>query len=386
MKPVLLLAYTNINFGDDMFIKTVCAMYPEIKFEIEAPNSYKKIMSSVNNLEIITHTKIYKVLEKIDGIFLRILPLNVGFFRYMWLKKYIAAVYVIGGLFDEDDLWQQQVKRLGKRCYKNVILKKSFCKNLPFFLLGCNVTRVKSDSYIDLMTYVFKDLRDICFRDKYSLMHFPLKNARYAPDLVFNYPIQHYIRKKKVVISVWGCLTKCEEMPQWKWAENKWEGYKNFVINIIDYFDSIGYQIELLSLCENEGDLQACELLKQKAKTNKLSLISYEGNLEEIVKCIAEADFVIGTRFHSVVLALSSKTPVYPIVYESKTLQLLKDCKFEGEYSEITEIKNDEISKVINSFENHGFYNEIDTIKLKAKEQFTEFNKIIMKGLCNESK
>lgn len=140
MKPVLLLAYTNINFGDDMFIKTVCAMYPEIKFEIEAPNSYKKIMSSVNNLEIITHTKIYKVFEKIDGIFLRILPLNVGFFRYMWLKKYIAAVYVIGGLFDEDDLWQQQVKRLGKRRYKNVILKKSFCKNLPFFFIRmqCN--------------------------------------------------------------------------------------------------------------------------------------------------------------------------------------------------------------------------------------------------------
>lgn len=377
MKPVLLLAYTNVNFGDDMFIKTICTMYPEIKFELEAPSNYNEIMSSVNNLKIVTHTKTYKMFEKIDSLLLRVLPLKVGFFRHIWLKKYIALVYVIGGLFDEDDLWQQQVKRLGKRRYKNAILKKSFCKNPPFFLMGCNVTRVKSDSYIDLMRYVFKDLRDICFRDKYSLMHFPLENARYAPDLVFNYPVQHYIRKKKIVISVWGCLTKCEEMPQWKWAENNWGGYKDLIINIIDYFDSIGYQIELLSLCENEGDFQACELLKQEAKTDKLSVISYEGNLEKIMKCIAEADFVIGTRFHSVVLALSSKTPVYPIAYESKTLQLLKDCKFEGEYSEISEIKKDEINKVKNSFANYRFCNEIDLIKSKAREQFSEFNKIL---------
>lgn len=133
MKPVLLLAYTNVNFGDDMFIKTICTMYPEINFELEAPSNYKEIMSSLNNLKIVTHTKTYKMFEKIDSLLLRILPLNVGFFRHIWLKKYIALVYVIGGLFDEDDLWQQQVKRLGKRRYKNAILKKSFCKNPPFF-------------------------------------------------------------------------------------------------------------------------------------------------------------------------------------------------------------------------------------------------------------
>lgn len=385
MKPVLLLAYTNINFGDDMFIKTICSIYPEIKFELEAPENYKKIMSSVSNLKIVTHAKIYKFFEKVDNLTLRVVPLNVGFFRYAWLKRYIAVVYVIGGLFDDDDLWQQQVRKLGKRRYKNAILKKSLCQKPPFFLLGCNMTRIKSDSYINFMKYIFKGLHDICFRDKYSLNYFPLKNTRYAPDLVFNYPLQHYMKKKKIVISVWGCLTKCDEMPQWKWAEYQWELYKCFIINIIEYFDNIDYQIELLSLCECEGDLQACELIKNETKTKKLTILNYKGDLDEVVRYISEASFVVGTRFHSIVLALSSKTSVYPIIYENKTLQLLKDCEFTGEYSEIAEIKSDEINKVINSFEHRGSCDGIDAIKLKAREQFTELNKVLRKGYSDES-
>lgn len=101
MKSVLLLAYTNMNFGDDMFIKTICAIYPEIEFELEAPENYKKIMSSVTNLKIVTHAKIFTLLEKIDSLILRVLPLNVGFFRYLWLKRYIAVVYII-----PPTLWQ----------------------------------------------------------------------------------------------------------------------------------------------------------------------------------------------------------------------------------------------------------------------------------------
>ncbi len=385
MKSVLLLAYTNMNFGDDMFIKTICAIYPEIEFELEAPENYKKIMSSVTNLKIVTHAKIFTLLEKIDSLILRVLPLNVGFFRYLWLKRYIAVVYIIGGLFDDDDLWQQQVSRLGKRRYKNAIFKKSLCQKPPFFLLGCNMTRIKSDSYINFMKYIFKGLHDICFRDKYSLNYFHLKNTRYAPDLVFNYPLQHYKKKKKVVISVWGCLTKCDEMPQWKWAEDQWKSYKCFIINIIEYFNDIDYQIELLSLCESEGDLQACELIKKETRTKKLTILNYKGNTDEVVCCISEASFVVGTRFHSVVLALSSKTSVYPIIYESKTLQLLKDCEFTGEYSEVAEIKSDEISKVIKSFERHCCYDGIDAIKLKARDQFIELNKVLRKGYSDES-
>lgn len=385
MKPVLLLAYTNLNFGDDMFIKTICSNYPEINFELEAPYNYKNIMSSISNLKIISHKKIYKMLEKIDSFFLRVLPLNVGLFRYIWLRKYIAVVYVIGGLFDDDDLWRQQLNLIGKRRYRNAILKKSLCKKPPFYLLGCNMTRVNSEDYIRLMQYIFKDIKDVCFRDKYSFNKFCLKNTRYAPDLVFNYPISYYLKSKKIVISVWGCLTKCDELPQWKWAEHLWNSYKRFIVEIIKYFYSINYQVILLSLCENEGDYQACRIIEDEAKI-ELPILNYNGDSDVVVRCVSEASFVVGTRFHSVILALSSKTPVYPIVYESKTSQLLYDCNFKNEYSDILNIKEDELNKVINSFNKQHTFDEINDIKEKAHGQFAELDKLLRRDFYNDYK
>ena len=357
-----------------------------IGLEVDDKNSSKEeetnndIARKVTKLELVKNdTEADQIKISVINDLLYSLPNSGGSGIFLYILSGIVLMMAASYLY-----WKK-VSRLGKRRYKNAIFKKSLCQKPPFFLLGCNMTRIKSDSYINFMKYIFKGLHDICFRDKYSLNYFHLKNTRYAPDLVFNYPLQHYKKKKKVVISVWGCLTKCDEMPQWKWAEDQWKSYKCFIINIIEYFNDIDYQIELLSLCESEGDLQACELIKKETRTKKLTILNYKGNTDEVVCCISEASFVVGTRFHSVVLALSSKTSVYPIIYESKTLQLLKDCEFTGEYSEVAEIKSDEISKVIKSFERHCCYDGIDAIKLKARDQFIELNKVLRKGYSDES-
>ena len=48
------------------------------------------------------------------------------------------------------------------------------------------------------------------------------------------------------------------------------------------------------------------------------------------MELFSAAEMVIGSRFHSVILAMSFNKPVLPIVYNCKTSHYLSDIKFGG--------------------------------------------------------
>ena len=47
-KKNLLLAYTNLNFGDDMFVYTISRIFPEQEFVLYAPDSYREVYKNVH--------------------------------------------------------------------------------------------------------------------------------------------------------------------------------------------------------------------------------------------------------------------------------------------------------------------------------------------------
>src|SRR4051794_27186100 len=51
-KKILIYAYTNINLGDDLFIKILCERYPNADFLLIASHQYKTIFKSINNLTV----------------------------------------------------------------------------------------------------------------------------------------------------------------------------------------------------------------------------------------------------------------------------------------------------------------------------------------------
>lgn len=371
MKKVLLLAYTNVNFGDDMFIKTICLNFPDVDFYIEAPSYYNEILKDIKNIQIIEQSLFNKIILVINKIIFKISKKEITFFRNIFLQQFDAVVYVVGALFDEDDLWEQELQKVGYKNYKSRILRKSFNKKIPFYLLGCNVTRVKTEKYIKLMHYIFEGIKDICFRDTYSYNLFNLCNTRCAPDIVFNYPVQKKENFETVLISIWGVLLKSDNYPQWNWAKTNWESYKQFIISCVEYCLSQGYNVKLLSLCEKEGDLDACRVIVDVVKSKNVTIVNYEGNLSYILDVFADSTFIVGTRFHSVVLSLNLGIPMYPIIYESKTLQLLKDCHYNGNYSQLDKIDANETVKFIESF-NSGYVCNVDSLKREAMKQFAE--------------
>ena len=367
---ILLLAYTGLNFGDDMFIYTLCKCFQNQHFYLRADSEYSITLSNLNNLTLFNKSKITCFFEDI------ILRISRKKYIKLSTKEYRAVVYVIGGLFDEDDIWKNMVEKCGLKNVKDMLWKNSFNKETPFFLLGCNMTRVKTQTYIEQIEYLFEGLKDICFRDLYSYNYFKhLTNVRYAPDIVFNYKCNTVKKDGSILISVWGPLTCTEKFPQWKWAEKFWIDYENFLINIIRRFNEMGKKVTLLALCESEGDLAACNIIEKMGDYN-LDIISYDGDLDRIIRLFEKASFVIGTRFHSIVMALNAHCSFYPIVYESKTAQLLKDIEYRGEFSHIEKPESYVVDNVI-----HNYLENItvscENTKKEAEKQFTVLKSLL---------
>lgn len=365
MKKILLLAYTNFNFGDDMFIYTICKAFPNQEFVLYANQTYRKTFGKVSNLTIAEIGTIQRFYNKLINKFPNLYKVNIT------TLGYAAVVYVIGGLFDEDESWKSNVNQYGMKKLKNIMWRNSYGVKTPFFLLGCNMTRVMSTEYIGQMEYLFRGLKDICFRDKYSYSFFEqLSNTRYAPDIVFNYDCKQTAKEDSVVISVWGPLTCVDRFPQWKWAEELWDPYEKFIIEIIGEFQKMGKKVTLLALCKNEGDLEACNKIRNRGKLD-VDIVNYNGNLDETVKMFETASFVVGTRFHSVVMALNAGCAFYPIVYESKTEQLLIDIGYDAGYSHIEKQQTYNVENVMRNYRKKISFS-CENIKKMALEQFRE--------------
>lgn len=370
MKKILLLAYTNLNFGDDMFVYTICKEFPNQSFVLKASSLYSKTLDSIPNLIIRKKGLIERVYDKVVN---KVPCLNIINLKTI---GYCAVVYVIGGLFDDDEIWERSVDEYGIKKMKNMLWKNSFNKKKPFFLLGCNLTRVTREKYIDEMKYVFEGLTDICFRDKYSYKYFTqLKNTRYAPDIVFNYKCNCVKKDDSILISVWGPLTCVEKFPQWKWAENLWVNYERFLCDVIFRFANLGKNITLLALCENEGDLKACLRIKEKLNFD-VDIVTYNGDLDKIILLFEKSRFVIGTRFHSIVMAINAMCSIYPIIYESKTQQLLEDIGYNGSFSHIQMMEGYNINNVIESYNKNEIIS-CEKIKHKASDQFMKLREYL---------
>ena len=304
----LLIAYTAQNLGDDMFVDYICRRYPNIQFLIVCPFEYSCAFSKIENLKVFSCEK--ELRASLESVSLQIL---IGGSLFMEPRR-------------SKDIYSKFISNTQYRLYEDV----------PMIIIGANFGPFKTDLHFLLHQRWFASMDHISFRDDYSYSLFKdLSHVTWAPDILFNYPIPKVKRKRTIVIS---CIQNDHRIGLSDYNE---ESYISSLCKIAQSYINMDYTVLLASFCEKQGDSQvAGEIISRLCSENAM-LVSYKGDIMDFLSNILTAEYIIGTRYHSIILGWLAGIPVFPISYNSKTEVMLKCYGFKGHYSNIESVSSD---------------------------------------------
>ena len=352
---VFMQCYLNKNLGDDIFAKILTERYKATFF------TYSQVKYPLLKNVKVYQGKFYQVIDKI------LLNVSVG---RLSLKKILGQKcdinILIGG-----SIFMEPSKSYNMRKYKNYI-KNRFLKNQ--YILGANFGPYKTEFFLDNYRNSFNNVKDICFRDKYSYELFKdLPNVRYAPDIVFSMDTSNIklIENKTVVISIINLENKKELK---KYLNN----YENKIVELIKYFSELNYKIILMSFCKSEGDEDAINrifnIVNEDYKKN-ISKFFYDGDIDSAIKVLANSKIIIGSRFHANILGLKLHKTIIPIAYSNKTINKLKDINYKEKIIDIKKIDEFNVNS-LSSFDLE-YKTDIDNIEKESEKQFKVLDSIL---------
>lgn len=349
-----LSAYTNINLGDDLFLKVIDDRYI-CKFICLSSNKY---IYKYKHIKFINRY-VTKIIYKLKNKFNIKLPYN-------FLINKCENIIIIGGsMFIEGKSKMSQIYNLSKSIY----------------ILGSNFGPYKTEKFFKEYKEVFNHVKDICFREEHSYELFKdLPNVRYASDIVFTLDTSNIkiTNNKKVVISVIDCNKKINS----KYTEI----YEEKIMDLIKLFYVKSYEITLMSYCKFEGDEFAIERIISKLDDEKIreniNKYFYNGNIEEALNVIGDCQVVVGTRFHANILGLVMNKTIIPIAYSDKTLNVLEDMNFKGKVFDIRDMDNFNVDSLTDEDLNYKL--DVSYQKKDAQRQFEKLDEILDRRENNE--
>lgn len=322
MKRIFLHAYDKQNLGDDLFVHAITKRYPDAQFYIWSSKENKATYRSLPNLKVVCEDgKLVHILGKLRASF-------VPGYR-AWLEQRCRAVVFIGGsIFMEYENW-----------YQILNWWEYEAQSYPLYIMGANFGPYSSEEFRGRLADIFQEVKDICFRDKYSFEKFSgVPTVRWAPDILLSYPMpKANLIKKQLFVSVIDCASRGEGRVSLKPYD---DSYVTMMSVLLKRYLEDGFQLILASFCKAEGDEQMIhKLLKalgRQKNDSRIKVVSYDGtNAEDLTEAIACSEYILATRFHATILAIAAGRPVFPIVYSDKTIHTLNDIGFQGRYADL---------------------------------------------------
>ena len=341
MKRVFIHAYTEQNLGDDMFIKYLCNRYPEVDFYLSCKDYYAAAFNKICNLNILDE------------------------FKYSRSMNFDLQIVIGGSIF---------MQSVNKNIFEKYASdKKIKIPNIPTYIIGANFGPYKSKIFRLLYKHWFKSIDGIVFRDEYSYNLFRFSNMRWAPDILFNYDFPDLVTKKIISVS---CIKQNRRSGLSNYNE---ELYFKKLAEILEIYSRLGFSINLTAFSTVQGDDIAAKtiynLLSIQAKS-VAEISVYQGNIDRFLKQILSSAYIIGTRFHSIILGWNAGIPVFPICYNSKSKNAISSYGFKGNYIDIDKISETDF-QYIDLNRTIGTGVDIKDLKNEAENHFLILDKVL---------
>ncbi|WP_034765867.1 polysaccharide pyruvyl transferase family protein [Rossellomorea vietnamensis] len=320
---VLVCAYFAVNTGDDLFLKVLFDRYPNVKWDLLTANrNYIKIFKEYKNVQILYTYREVKIGAKYYNIFFKLNDLILNF------KKYDALINIGGSIFMQGSSWKKKLKE------RNYLVTKFKEMNKKIFIIGANFGPFNDEEFIQSYRELFKKCDDICFRDSESFNLFKeLENVRLAPDIVFGLKSNERSEGKEKIAGF-----SIINLKNRKGLKDYYHLYNNKIIELAKNYLSKGYRVKLFSFCENEGDLNIIQDIESEINNQNIEIVNYKGDIDSFLEKFKSCEVILGTRFHSIILALKNRQKVVPIIYSEKTYNVLKDLNMQNDCHYIKDI------------------------------------------------
>lgn len=348
---ILVHMYLANNLGDDLFLKVLLERYPNIEFKFLHDHKKYYIIDRYSNASIVLIPK----LNRFHFAFARFFNTKMAFKLYFKKitqilnkeRKSSDGFLILGG-----SLFMEGKNEYFKKQFYNIVY--DVFENKQKFIIGSNFGPYRNEDYKLFFKSIFSNSTDVCFRDIYSYKLFSeIPTVRYSPDAVFELrPISHYKEKK----SVGFIPISLRNRPELSKHEDL---YNNFFAQLMLKFLENEYNVSIYSFCENEGDIEAVsnilKLLGDRM-SRSVNIVNYNGeNIEKFLSHFSNDNYLVCSRFHSMILGLINQQNIYPVTYSKKMNNVLEDIHFTGEYTSISELSSLNVENVYNKILDNEF-------------------------------
>jgi colanic acid/amylovoran biosynthesis protein len=376
IKNILVRAYTQLNLGDDLFLKVLFERFNNTHFILLAPfGKYKKWEKQYDNVIIINfHFTLF------DRLALRIIShlksenyMNV-FVRWKYrvlhpIKEQINAYLYIGG-----SLFQQHNEGC---CSMNEIIDTyltDLFSDKPKYILGANFGPFREEKYVFYYRTIFKQYTDVCFRDIYSYNLFKdIPNVRYEKDIIFCLDKLENIETE--INSVGFSLIGLHYFPDICQYEQM---YITTIVQLIIKLLSKNKSVYMFSFCKYGGDEKIIGKVIRKLSSqdrDKIKFIKYRGSINSFLSEYLKMESMFTTRFHSMILSVVANQYIYPLVYSKKMINVMNDLGYNIKYSNINNL--DGIENIIKDLYSNKLCFSISDIGKSAESQFIKISQFV---------
>lgn len=353
-KKISLKFYSRGNLGDDLFVKIFCDYFKEYTIILLANPLYVPrdlgrnvkthpmsiISSIIGKLQsytfFSTNRKLSDSLKKMHD-----------FCEKKVTKNTDAIVYIGGSIFMDKRTEEKKID-FRSETPPSFQWNSSSKNNGKNFIIGANLGPVYSERYWHNIKRRLNEYKHVCLRDysSYSMVK-DLPHVQYAPDVIFMLPrLFTTIEKENVIISI-------VDISKHTSNEKIIASYYEKLKAIIEHFQEKELPVTLVSFCKREGDEVAISVLLGMLENKKnISTYYYVNDWKKVLELFEKSTFVIGSRFHSVILALLYNKPVFPISYNCKTEHYLLDLNFSGKYANLESLPNILLEDILYNYEN----------------------------------